>query len=388
MWGQWQGNASITWEGNKYVGICTLAIDEDQQYSGVISFAAYDGEFAPNTAAVTLLVRFIETDASNADVWRVEGGLEFPGAFTNWRRINQDLLRGVLLKITPDKPPIEKVDARALQLVNAKGETFGTGTLLDPGIDHPILRLTATTTTWPDFREWALRYSSENASALYRGHTTSRKRLATTFHRNHRRNIVRFAFETMETLAVDYQNFTGERININDSHEFSRLLTLARHHGYPTPLLDWTRSPFIAAYFAFGDCTPEDDDDKMVRVFCLDPDRFRMGQPPVSVIDPRPCIHSITLTARGNPRAVAQQSHYLYANVANIEALIIRAQQEAAVPVGYLNGVRTPQDVKVFDLPRAAKREVLRDLRLMGITAASVFPGLEGFFGAAREKDF
>lgn len=31
-------------------------------------------------------------------------------------------------------------------------------------------------------------------------------------------------------------------------------LVYLRHHGFPSPLLDWTRSPYIAALFAYSEC--------------------------------------------------------------------------------------------------------------------------------------
>lgn len=104
---------------------------------------------------------------------------------------------------------------------------------------------------------------------LFRGIGDSRWDLRTTLERSTARSPfpVRHYFRGVRAIREELETFTN-RSWAADFHEiegnltakgslafypfpFSGLLVYLRHHGFPSPLLDWSTSPYVAAHFAF-----------------------------------------------------------------------------------------------------------------------------------------
>lgn len=218
--------------------------------------------------------------------------------------------------------------------------------------------------TWDQFREWAVDQRPRNH--VFRGQKNPYK-LSTTFHRTWRKNLQRWISDDVPALYGSMSEKISYPLQLQNLMHNAAFWSLLQHHGYPTPLLDWTFSPFVAAYFAFASVDPNDTACPRIFIFNQGKWNERYGKSTFTVDPSPPQLIVLESFNFGNPRAAPQQALCTVSNVADIEGFIhvreIQDQQE------YLT---------ICELPASEAPRVLRELELMGITYGSLFPGLDG----------
>lgn len=229
---------------------------------------------------------------------------------------------------------------------------------------------------WNEFKQFAS--SLEPYEYAFRGHADCAWRLRTSFHRTGRANLVRFSTEDMAALNRHLVGLTTSRFNLSDGSDYAAFLSLVQHHGYPTPGLDWTQSPFVAAYFAFKDIRSKDvRPDQKVRILILEAKKWNLLNRGAFLM---PGFLHMTLVeplALNNTRALPQQSLFGFTNISDLETYLEHA--------GRLKGISY---LTAIDLPVSERKSVMQDLALMGITAGSLFPGLDGACQQLKERFF
>jgi hypothetical protein len=232
--------------------------------------------------------------------------------------------------------------------------------------------------TWGAFKEYVNQLAFKRL--LFRGQN-ERWRLRTPFHRLGRADLHRFVYNDIPTLRQHLSARTRHVFDLANDSEFGAFLNLVQHHGYPTPLLDWSYSPYVAAFFAYrgitNDAAAAAAPEARVRVFVFDATSWiKSFQPVVRLIHPQLHVTVRHFDAIENERMIPQQAASIVTSIDDIESYIRLRETEATK---YLHAI---------DLPVCERRLVTRELSYMGITAGSLFPGFDGACEELAERNF
>lgn len=242
-----------------------------------------------------------------------------------------------------------------------------------PFTDRSELR--GETKTWDEYKSYVATLSENEC--FYRGQREPWK-LRTSFHRRGRYDLFRFLTEDIRILHRRLTAKTEHIFNLQIPDENGAFLNLAQHHGYPTPLLDWTLSPYVAAFFAFRYVPRKSLGDDNVRIFIFDQRKWKSDWGQLSLLN-APGLHLSILEflAIENERLIPQQAATTLSNVDDIETYVGKKQDEKQC--SYLWAI---------DIPQTERNKVIKELSYMGITAGSMFPGFDGACEELREKLF
>jgi len=268
---------------------------------------------------------------------------------------------------------------------NVKGDQLSVKAITDIGIQlsadltrpasNSESKIAGKKMSWSQFKEYVAKISK--SGYLFRGQAQPWP-LCTSFHRRGRYRISEFTSKDVKQLHQRLSAITNHFFDLMVPDQNGAFFNLLQHHGYPTPLLDWSRSPFAAVFFAFRDRPIGNKGKGSVRIYLFNDREWQKRYRQIQNLDPAfPHLSVMEFISIDNPRMVPQQAVTTVTNIHDIEQYLIEKEQESGINF-----------LMAIDIPANERENAMADLRFMGITAGSMFPSIDGVCEELRERNF
>lgn len=165
-------------------------------------------------------------------------------------------------------------------------------------------------------------------------------------------------------------------------NELLSIMALAQHHGLPTRLLDWSRNPLKAAWFAADEASKIEDKSGNLSVWALSIELLEVlkGEPKPFII--------VTAPSATNSNLRAQEGVFtLGRHVLTDESPIDRTPFDELLRASFERyDVNAPGPwFHRVTLPKSQATELAFDLALEGITRAALFPDFYGVVQSIKD---
>lgn len=257
--------------------------------------------------------------------------------------------------------------------------------------------------TWEDFEkqlqdlrgERDASSDSPESSFLFRGQEDSRWLLKTTLDRKRERMLFSDYYRIISRIQPQIETLTEREWPIPDYPEVERstkeydsvnlqlwsgrlpgyaYMAYLRHHGFPSPLLDWSRSPYVAGYFAFSKASMNATNRVSIYVFSEIRNKLSGNDMPV--------LYRFGPYVRTHRRHVLQQSEYTLCLRFDSE---LRFEQYDTV---FDQGHHQQAACVKFTIPATERPKVLRLLDASNLNAFTLFGSEESMMETLTIREF
>jgi hypothetical protein len=259
--------------------------------------------------------------------------------------------------------------------------------------------------SWSNFKSLSgdlIVSAGKNSRPIFRGHASDEWSLETTLERSaHRESIMEY-YHLILRVKSEVQAFTGliwpDHPEIPDLQDmigldydtFSRFLmkgmphyaymAYLRHHGFPSPLLDWSSSPYVAAYFAFAAPVPFGCNVAIFAYRERDDGGLKIGG-----MD-EPAIHQLGPYVAGPKRHFSQRSRYTVCSHWNSGSPSFWSHDEVCQP--FDPKAEFQQDIIYkFTIPGDERDNVLNELAEYNLNAFTLFGSEESLMQSISQRE-